>query len=370
MRVILSFISLSLIFLLQTSCSDPEPVRIGFLGELTTRASGLSTSGRDGFLLAIEEINARGGINNRPVEGFIQDTRMHKETALNALRKLAEQEVSAIIGPMTSQTAVTVVNEVNRLEIPMISPTSSTNQLSGQDDYFFRVYYTNAQAAQLLAKWMIDKNQFRQVAAIYDLGNKAYTEDWVEHFEEIIEKHDGSVTKVPFELSSETLFLDIARQAASSESQAIVILANAVDTAMICQQLAKSGVNTPKYATGWSYSDDLLHFGGKSVEGLAVIQSANLQAPKSQSVTDFMNQYKTRFSDIPNFPALHAYDATSIALEALKESSDPKLLRRKLLSMPPFQGIQDQLAFDRFGDLKNPELYLARIIDGKFVISD
>jgi branched-chain amino acid transport system substrate-binding protein len=370
MRAIITSILLLLILILQTSCSDPEPIRIGFLGELTTRASGLSTSARDGFLLAIEEINARGGINNRPVEGITQDTRMHKETALNALRKLAEQKVSVIIGPMTSQTAVTVVGEANRLEIPLISPTSSTNKLSGLDDYFFRVYYTNAQAAQLLAKRIVVDDKLKSIAAIYDLGNKAYTEDWVHHFTEIAEQHDGSVSRIPFELSSNTLFLDIAKQAAASEPQAIIILANAVDTAMLCQQLAKTNVELPRYATGWSYSDDLLHFGGKSVEGLAVIQSANMQSPTKQSAINFVKAYQGRYSNTPNFPAMHAYDATTIALEVLKKSSDPKIVRRKLLSMSTFPGVQDQLAFDRYGDQKDPSVHLAHIIDGKFVISD
>ena len=75
-------------FLLPSGCKEPEPIRIGFLGELTTRAAGLSTSGRDGFLLAIEEINARGGINNRKVEALVQDTHMQKATALHAVRSL------------------------------------------------------------------------------------------------------------------------------------------------------------------------------------------------------------------------------------------------------------------------------------------
>lgn len=370
MRAILSVIFSIFSLVVLTSCSDPEPVRIGFLGELTTRASGLSTSARDGFLLAIEEINASGGINNHPVVGIIEDTRMHKETALNAVRKLAEQKVSTIIGPMTSQTAVTVINEINRLEIPLISPTASTNELSGIDDYFFRVYYTNAQAAQLLAERILGQDKITRVTAIYDLGNKAYTEDWVTHFSKIFEQHDGTVAKIPFEISSDTLFLNIVRQAAAAQSQAIVILANAVDTAMICQKLVKTGIDLPKYATGWSYSDDLLHFGGESVEGLAVIQSANMQNPKKQSAIDFVNAYQARFSTTPNFPAMHAYDATSIALEILKKTSDPKALQKQLLTMPPFQGVQDELAFDQFGDQKSPQLYLARIINGKFVISD
>ncbi len=144
--------TLALMCALQSGCEEPKPVRIGFIGELTTRAAGLATSGRDGFLLAIEEVNARGGINGRQVEGLVVDARMHKETALHAIHKLADAQVSAIIGPMTSQTAVTIVPTINSLKIPLISPTASTNALSGIDDYFFRVYYTNAQAAQLLAK--------------------------------------------------------------------------------------------------------------------------------------------------------------------------------------------------------------------------
>ena len=67
---------------------------------------------------------------------------------------------------------------------------------------------------------------------------------------------------------------------------------------------------------------------------------------------------------------MHAYDATSIALDILQETADPKIVRKRLLSMSPFQGVQGELAFDSFGDLKDPQIYLARIIDGTFVISD
>lgn len=370
MRVIILSFMLSTVLLLLISCKEPEPVRIGFLGELTTRAAGLSTSARDGFLLAIEEVNASGGINNHQVEGIVQDTRMHKETALNAVRKLSALEVSAIIGPMTSQTAVAVVPEINRLEIPMISPTSSTDYLTGLDDYFFRVYYTNTQAAQLLAQRIANQDKIKNIAAIYDLSNKAFTEDWVQNFKSIVEKNGGAVTKTPFDLGSDTLFLDVVKQATATKPQGVLILANAVDTALICQQLAKMDVDLPRYATGWSYSDDLLHFGGKSVEGLAVIQSANMQSPTSPSAKAFAKAFQQRYNSAPNFPAMHAYDATRIALQVLKKSTNPKDVRKKLLSISTFQGVEDELSFDRFGDQKKPNLYLARITDGKFVTSD
>ncbi len=370
MRSLIIVIALTTCCLSLSGCKEPEPIRIGFLGGLTTRAAGLATSGRDGFLLAIEEINARGGINGRRVEGLVQDTRMHKGTALQAVHTLVARDVSAIIGPMTSQTAVTIVPEINRARIPIISPTVSTNQLSGLDDYFFRVYYTNAQAAKLLAGRLSSQKNVRRIAAIYDLGNRAYTEDWVRYFQEALEQGGGSlVTGIPFDLHSDTLFLDLATQAAKAGPQGILILANAVDTAMICQQLAKTGVDLPLYATGWSYSDDLIQFGGRSVEGLTIIQSSDLQDP-SPTMQKFLKAYQERFRTSPNFPALHAYDATRMILAILEKTTDPQAIRKELLEMKPFAGVLSDLALDRFGDLKHPHLHLARIENGQFVKAD
>jgi branched-chain amino acid transport system substrate-binding protein len=369
MRILLA-IFLTSIFLLTAGCKEPEPIRIGFLGELTTRAAGLSTSGRNGFLLAIEEVNARGGINNRKVEGLVKDTRMHNATALHAVRTLIDSKVSAIIGPMTSQTAVTLVPEINRAKIPMISPTVSTNKLNGLDDYFFRVYYTNAQAAALLAEELSTREDIKRIATIYDLSNSAYTEDWVRYFQGVLEQSDSSlVAKVPFELSSDTHFLDLATEALEAKPQGILILANAVDTAMICQQFTKIGTDLPLYATGWSYSDDLVQVGGKSVEGLNIIQSANWQDP-SPAMQQFVKAYQDRFRSAPNFPALHAYDATRMVLATLEKSTDPQSIREELLKIESFAGVQSDLSFDRYGDLKHPVLHLAHITNGKFVIAE
>lgn len=361
---------LAISLLLLASCKEPEPIRIGFLGGLTARAAGLSISGRNGFQLAIEEINARGGINNRKIEGLIQDTRSHKNTAIEAVRELVAKRVAAIIGPMTSQVAVSVVPEINRARVPMVSPTVSTNQLNDLDDYFFRVYYTNAQAAKLLAGEISSQAGPSRIAVIYDLGNSAYTVDWLEHFEAVLKQGGGTlVARVPFELGSDTLFLDLARQAAAPDPQGILILANAIDTAMICQQLAKIGVNLPRYATGWSYSDDLIQFGGKSVEGLTIIQSADLQSA-SPAMRSFVAAYQKRFHAAPNFPALHAYDATRMILAVLEKTTDPEAIRKELLGMASYQGVQNDLTFDRYGDLKHPRLHLARISNGQFVVTE
>lgn len=370
MNRLLTLVLLVFLLPLQSGCNEPQPVHIGFIGELTTRAAGLATSGRDGFLLAVEEINQQGGINGQKVEILVEDVHMHKETALNAVRKLAEKQVSVIIGPMTSQTAVAVLPEINRLQIPLISPTVSTNQLNGFDDYFFRVYYTNAQAAQLLAGELANPDQPVHVAAIYDLGNRAYTEDWVQYFQDVLERDGASkVTRIPFDLRTDTLFLDLATRAAAADPDCVLILANAIDTAMLCQQLTKINAGLPRYATGWSYSDDLIQFGGKSVEGLTIIQSANLKDP-TPAVQKFVASYRARFHAEPNFPAMHAYDATRMALGVMQKNIEPQAIREQLLNLVGYEGVQSDLSFDRFGDLKHPRLHLARISNNQFIHID
>jgi branched-chain amino acid transport system substrate-binding protein len=361
------FIALAaLACLMVAACHEQEPIRIGFYGGLTGRAAGLGTSGRDGFLLAIEQANAGGGINGRRIEPVISDNRMEQGTATATLKELIGRKVVAVIGPMTSQIAVTVVPVANSAGVPMISPTVSTNQLSGLEDYFLRVYYSNAQAAALLAQHLAKQQPKPRIIAIYDLGNRAYTEDWLRDFKARYQQSGGQLIEaIPFEIKGDTLFGKLAEQALAAKPDGILLLANSIDSAMLAQQLHKRGDSIPLYATGWSYTDDLVQFGGNSVEGLTIIQSANPESalPECQA---FRKAYLDRYRQPPGFPALHAYDATRMLLAALKTAENGEALRQALLALPVQNGAQGRIAFDRFGDLRDPELHLAVIEHGAF----
>ncbi len=135
---------------------------------------------------------------------------------------------------------------------------------------------------------------------------------------------------------------------------------------MIAQQLAKRGTSLPLYATGWSYADDLLQMGGKSVEGLTIIQSAD-QESQSPEYLEFARLYTERFREPPTFPALHAYNATRLLVFAMaKADADGARIKDALLALPPTTTAQGVVAFDRFGDLRDPELHLAVISNGTY----
>ena len=84
----------------------------------------------------------------------------------------------------------------------------------------------------------------------------------------------------------------------------------------------------------------------------------------------FVKRYRQRFRATPNFPAVHAYDATRMVLTIMREATSPEGIRTQLQTMESFSGLQSDLSVDRFGELKHPKLHFARIANGQFISAD
>jgi len=349
-----------LIALFSTGCErHKEPVKVGFIGCLTGRSIGLGAAGRDGFLLAVEEVNAAGGLSGHQLEPIIVDTGLDPEKAKRAASKLVAEQVAFAVGPMTSQIAVSIVPIMNDAKIPLVSPTVSTNKLIGIDDYFFRVYYANSQAAAAMAGHVSNLG-LEKIAVLYDVENRAYTEDWLRVFSEDFADDRHSVIPVPFKTASAVLFYELVKSLLDDSPDGLLILANSIDTALICQQAAKLDLNIPKYATGWSFSGKLITYGGDSVEGLTVVQSVDFHK-KRKEVGHFLKAHRTRFFDDPTFPAAHAYDATHLALRALKKKLQGEDMKKAMLGIHDFPGVLQDFSLDQYGDVVNPPIFFRKI---------
>jgi len=350
-----------LAWLLLPGCQpSSRPVTLGFVGALSGRASGIGQEGRDAFLLAVEQFNAEGGLHGRPIHVLVRDHQGRPAEARRILQELKEDGAVAVVGPMMSQMAVAMAPEADRLQLPVIGPTVSTEELSGTRDYFFRPHYSDSQAANHLARLMADE-KIGRVTIVRDLDNQAYVESWSEAFQR---KFPGRVTLLPFRSSQKPTFADLVQRLKASAPEAVLILANAPDTGMLAQHMARQGVPARKYATCWSASGPLIQYGGDSVEGLEFLHSVNIDSHAVAYIT-FRQQFRKRFGREPLFPAVHAYDATRIVLEALSRRDRGESLDQALLRIRTFDGVQYPLVFTPAGDLDSPPLFLTRIDHAK-----
>lgn len=357
---------LALALLAGHGCSEPEPVRIGFLGGLSGRVADLGVAGRNGALLAVEKRNAAGGIGGRPVQLVVRDDRQEPEAARQALAELLSERVEAIVGPMTSAMAVAVLPQANEKGLLLVSPTVTTNELTGKDDSLLRVIAPTRDYATKSARHAREQLKRTRVAVAYDLRNKSYAESWYQDFRQSFESDGGTVVAVrTFESSAEVHFSALARELLDARPDLVLLVANSLDTALICQQIRKLDLEIPIAASEWGATERLVELGGSAVEGITIAQFIDRASTKPEYVA-FRQDYLQRFGHEPGFAGVAAYDAATVLLEGLARRQGRQSLKDAILTGGTFPGLQDPVKLDRFGD-GTRRTFMTTVRNGQFV---
>lgn len=361
---------LSCALLLAFGCNSSNPIRIGFLGCISGRVADIGIAGRDGVQLAVDLRNQAGGVNGRKVILLVKDNEYSQETARKEAQALVDQGVSAIIGPMTSAMAMAVVPVVNKAKVICISPSVTTDDLAGKDDYFFRVVATTKVDASLNADYQLKSNLMKKVAVAYDLGNRNYTENWVQNFSSAFAKGGGQVvTKLDFTSGPGVSYSEIARKLLAVKPDGIVIVANAVDSSLLCQQIRKANPDIPITLSEWAAQERLIELGGKAVEGVTMVQifDRNSKTPRYQ---EFRRLYRERFRQEPGFTGTYAFEAANLVMDAIARQSGEASLKQTILSGRRFEGLQGPKEMDEFGDVNQIICRISVVKDSKFVVVD
>jgi branched-chain amino acid transport system substrate-binding protein len=366
LRLFLGLVSSAmLLFLL--SCSGGEPVTIGFVGGMSGRVADLGINGRNGVLLAVEERNRNGGINGRPVRLLIKDDKQDKETAIQMVRSLLDQKVSAIIGHMTSSMAMATVDLVNDSQTIIMSPTATTDYLTGKDDSFMRVSTTTAVAAAKMADYLFEEAGIKAVSVIYDLSNKAYTESWLKSFRKKFEAVHGEILKVePFTSGQGKSLLQTVENAYDERSRGLIIISSAMDAAMMCQQVRKIDWPVQIALSEWASTGNLVDLGGVTVEGalISLFSDNNCTLP---SYVSFKSDFQKDFGVSPGFAAVNAYDAANVVMESLAARRKGESLKETVLRLATFQGVQGPITIDPYGDA-NRKAYIAKVSNATIMV--
>ena len=348
------------------ACSPREPIRLGYLGGLSGRVADLGVEARNGAALAVEIRNKAGGIKGRRVELLAEDDQQNAEVARKAASRLIDLKVDAIIGPTTSAMAMAVVPLANQAQTVLMAPTVSTRALSGIDDYFFRVVASTDVHAAANARYHYQHVGLRRVAAAYDLGNRSYTQSWLDEYRKAFAAQGGEVVdSVGFASGGDLRFADLARELLRESPDGVLIIANSVDAAMLCQHLRRIDTTVHIAASEWAATEQLIELGGRAVEGIVIAQLLDRQNTQPPYL-DFRRQYSERFGKTPGFPGMTGFDAANALLTAIERQASGQTLKQTLLSGRPFPGTQAPVVFDAFGDT-SPPTYLTTVRNGAFV---
>ena len=368
LRKISFFASVCLLMLL-AGCARQEPIKIGFAASLTGITSELGVSGRNGAQLAVDEINRSGGIKGQPLQLLIKDDLNSPATAIKGDQELIAAGAVAIIGHFTSNTNMAVMPTIDQQKIVLISPTVSTELLSGLDDYFFRVIGSNRLQAEVLANAASHQEKITTAAVIYDQRNLAYSGQIYQGFRIAFAKNGGQVILAKaFSSGSGEDFEKLAQELVASGAEGVVISASGADTALICQQIRKISSRVKIFSGMWGMTGDLIKNGGPAVEGiyLAGIYDRNSDEP---SFLRFRHSYQAAYGEEASFSALLSFETVQILAQVLAQSKDfqPRSLKSTLTNIGEFSGLGDgMIQIDQYGDAQR-EYHLFKIRNKSFL---
>ncbi|GAB4498317.1 MAG: ABC transporter substrate-binding protein [Anaerolineales bacterium] len=368
MKKIFGVLPLVVLFMLfATGCTTQPKILIGFSGELTGTQSELGVSARNAAVLAVEEINNNGGINGKQIQLLIEDDLGTPEGARAADLRLVERDALVIIGHMTSSQTLAAWEAVRDSGVILFSPTTSTPELSSQDDNFLRFIAVNTRESALLAQHIAAQPNLQEIAILYDADNPGYADTFQENLaQHFIEANGKPPRAIAFHGRAALDFSELIQPLLTEPPDAVVIIASAYNTALIVQQMRLNQINCPIFIALWARTEDLIRIGGASVDGIQFISQYDTPAP-SDAAQQFSQKFQQRYGSAPTFSALVTYDIVYFLASGLQiTNGSRKNLKQTLLSLSPYEGLLGTVQMDAYGDVERVQ-YLGTIQNGVFI---
>ena len=295
------YIVLLILLLAITSCTDSNPIKIGFVGSITGRYSELGVTARNTLQLMTEEQNKAGGINGRKLKLVIRDDKSSPTEAKSAIISLIQNDVRLILGPITSAMAEPTIDAISGRNVLVMSPTMSTDFLANKDDNLLRTATGSSGQANTIAERVFSLGLGR-TAVIGDMENPKYVNAVAQRFRELMEKHDKEIpVEIKYSSGQHPNFKDLARKVAATKPDSVMFITNGFDAAMLAQAMHMVGMkNVQFFGVSWSQSNDIITHGGRAVEGMRLI-ALHDYGNVDPEITALKEKYLERYNKEPSF---------------------------------------------------------------------
>jgi branched-chain amino acid transport system substrate-binding protein len=359
MRMIVRLKSAALLglLLLVISCSEKEPYVFGYMSILSGANLDLGEAGRNGVLLAVEEFNDNGGLNGRLVEVLIKDHQMDPGQLSHISGDFKAAGAEIIIGPFISGMTKAMLPIAEANDLVIFSPTASSTEFLNLDDMLLRINSSTQENTQYYADYLINRAGSMSCAILYDSRNESFTNSWRNDFSQSYEEMGGKVLLTK-DINSQidTDFTPELELVRISEAGTLLIIANSIDSATLVQQLRQIDDTLSVVVAEWAGTRQLIELGGKAVEGVVVLQSFD-PFDESESYRAFHKRYNERFQSEPTFASIMSHDACHVLFQALSLRSDDQTIKSAILENGPYNGIQEKIEFNQFGDTKRKAVF-------------
>ncbi len=339
--------------------STTGEILIGHYGSLTGSEATFGQSTSRGVKLAIEEINAGGGINGRKVVLKEYDDKGDaKEAGSVVTRLVSSDKVVAVIGEVASGLSLAAAPVCQEYGVPMISPSSTNERVTMAGDKIFRVCFIDGFQGYVGAKFAKEMKSASKVAVLYDQA-APYSTGLALEFEKHFKAMGGTITtKQAYNAGTQDFSAQLGT-IRSTNPDIIYVPGYYTDVANIAIQARRLGMKAPLLGgDGWD-SSKLAEIAGPAIEGSFYSNHASPDDP-SPKIQGFIAKYKKVHNETPDALAALGYDAAGVLFDAIKRagSTDGEALAKAIGATKDFDGVTGMLTIDAARNAVKPAVVL------------
>jgi branched-chain amino acid transport system substrate-binding protein len=345
-------------------------IKIGEVDPLTGGVSQFGIGCHQGFLLALEQINAEGGILGQKIELVTEDDQSKPGQSATAVRKLITQDkVVAILGDATSSATLEAAPVAQSDKIPMMTPTATNPRITEVGNFIFRVCFLDEFQGRMLARFAREKLKAQRIFTLTDV-KQDYSVDLLKFFKDEFTKLGGIIVGEQSYSTGDSDFRAQLTPIRVAKPDAVYLPGYYQEVALIVKQARQIGLTMPFIGCdGWA-NQALLDIGGKAMNGCFF---TNHFSPDDQSpiVKSFVAKYQEKYGTLPDTFSALGYDAAHLMSDAIKRAGSPnsQAVRDALAQTANFQGVTGQISFDANRNASKPGL-IVTVKDGKFEVAE
>jgi branched-chain amino acid transport system substrate-binding protein len=330
-------------------------IKIGAVSCISGPLSTFGISSIRGARMAIEEINAKGGILGQQVELVVDDNGSKAgETARITRKFLSQDHVVAILGDLTSSSTMEAAPLAQEAHVPLLTPTATAISVTKVGDYVFRSCFTDPFTGRIIARFAIEHLHARRAVILTDV-KQDYSIGVSAELNAYYRQQGGQVLQEFSFSSGDTDFRAQLTSLKSLQPDVVFLPAYYTEAALILREARQLGIKAPFVGgEGWD-SPSLISVAGKSAEGSFYTDHFSPDDP-TPLVRSFVQAYKTKYGTGPDALAALWYDGAGLLADAIRRagSTEPAKIREALAATKDFSGVTGNISLDEQRNANKP----------------
>jgi branched-chain amino acid transport system substrate-binding protein len=340
-----------------------DRILLGHVGSLTGQSATFGLSSDKGIQLAIEELNAKGGVKGKLLALKTYDDEGKPDQAAYVASRLVKQDkVTVLLGEVASTRSLAMAPIADSEGVPMITPSSTNPTVTKQGDkvrpYVFRVCFIDPFQGTVMAKFVRGELKLSRVAVLRDVGND-YSVGLADFFLAKFKELGGTIVTDQSYREGDPDFKAQLTAIKARNPEAIYVPGYYNDVALIARQARELGMAQPLLGgDGWD-SEKLYEIGGKALQGSYFSNHYSPEDPAPR-IQEFVKRYKEKFGSVPDSLAAQAYDAAKIAGDAIGRANDfsGAAIRDAIAATRDYPGVTGVITIDADHNAVKPAVVL------------